>query len=72
MIEIENNNNSIIDYAYYIKFYDNNILYDPIFNQKIDNPIFFNIKTKGGILADEMGLGKTILSIALIISFIEK
>ena len=68
MIEIENNNNSIIDYAYYIKFYDNNILYDPIFNQKIDNPIFFNIKTKGGILADEMGLGKTILSIALIIS----
>lgn len=68
MIEIENNNNSIIDYSFYIKINENNILFDPIFNQKINDPLFFNIKTKGGILADEMGLGKTILSIALIIS----
>ena len=66
MIAMENNQINIINYSLNINFIDNDILYDPIRNIKINEDVKFNIKTKGGILSDEMGLGKTITSIALI------
>ena len=67
MIAIEKNEveNSIV-YTYNLNLCNNNILYNPVANKKVDNEQFLKIKSRGGILSDEMGLGKTITSIALI------
>ena len=69
LLEIESNIiNYNVEYTFNIEFKGTNILFDPISNSKVNNKMFFNIKTKGGILADDMGLGKTISCIALITS----
>jgi DNA repair protein RAD5 len=69
MLEIEKNNIDYnVEYTLNIEFNGTNILFDPISNSKVNNKMFFNIKTNGGILADDMGLGKTISCIALITS----
>ena len=68
MIALENQEIQTIQYSYNMSFHNIKLIFDPFTNTKIDNELYFNVKTKGGILSDEMGLGKTITSIALILS----
>jgi len=66
MLLREKNNIDTINYTSIVNLFDNEIIFDPIKNIKIDTHENFLIQTKGGVLSDEMGLGKTISSIALI------
>ena len=69
MIKMEKGNFKFeVKYTVPVELFDDEFLYDPISNKKVNEDKYLNMSVRGGVLSDEMGLGKTITSIALIFS----
>jgi len=69
MIKMEKGNVKFkVKYTLPVNLFDDEFLYDPISNKRVQEDKYLNLTIRGGVLADEMGLGKTITSIALIYS----